>query len=115
MVILTPATGSQTFTCIPRFEPAGNFTLKLRSASKNKQTHSITVTGAVSNGVMTIATTFNPVLTSNEFYFLELIQSTNLVYRSLVFVTTQTAFDKFTTQSGLFTENTTNDNELIYV
>jgi hypothetical protein len=54
-------------------------------------------------------------LVNNRFYGLKVFNAGNLIYRDRVFVTSQTEYDKFTVNAGVYTEETTYDNEYIII
>jgi hypothetical protein len=71
------------------------------------------VTAASANGFMTLTGTFS--LVNSRFYGLKVFNAGNLIYRDRVFVTSQTEYDKFTVNAGVYTEETTYDNEYIII
>lgn len=112
MHILQVSASPQTITIIPRYFPQVGVTIQLIDESTNTiATPSVTTTSA--NGFMTITGTFS--LVNNRFYGLKVFQSGNLIYRDRVFVTSQTQYDKFTVNAGVYTEETSYDNEYIII
>jgi len=78
--------------------------------SKNTTaTPSVSVSSA--NGFMTLTGTFS--LTNNRYYGLKVFDGSTLIYRDRVFVTSQTEFDKFTTNQNIYTEEESYNNEFI--
>ena len=65
------------------------------------------------NGFMELRATFT--LVANRFYGFKVIYDGNLIYRDRVFCTDQTNYPKFTVNAGVYTEETTYDNEYIII
>ena len=115
MLILTTSSSEQTFSVIPRFEPTSNVTVTLRSKQQNKQTHSFSYAATYSNGYLTIANTFSPVLVEGQSYILEIKEGSDLAWRGKVFVTDQTDEVKFSINEGVYTEAPATSNEYIII
>jgi hypothetical protein len=111
MHILQVSASPQTITIIPRSFPA-SVTIELVDESTNT-TATPAVTAASANGFMTLTGTFS--LVNSRFYGLKVFNAGNLIYRDRVFVTSQTEYDKFTVNAGVYTEETTYDNEYIII
>jgi len=47
------------------------------------------------------------------FYGMKVFDGSNLIYRGRVFVTSQTEYDKYTTNEGVYTEETSYNNEFV--
>ena len=109
MHILQVSESSQSIVIIPRSFPE-SVTLQLIDESKNTTaTPSVSVSSA--NGFMTLTGTFS--LTNNRYYGLKVFDGSTLIYRDRVFVTSQTEFDKFTTNQNIYTEEESYNNEFI--
>lgn len=87
-------------------------TLYLINESTNT-TEEINPTIEEANGFMHLTAVYD--LVNNQFYGLKLFYNGDLIYRDRVFVTSQTAYDKFTVNAGVYTEQTTYDNEFIII
>jgi hypothetical protein len=111
MHILQVSASPQSITIIPRSFPA-SVTIALIDESTNT-TATPAVTAASANGFMTLTGTFS--LVTNRFYGLKVFSSGNLIYRDRVFVTSQTDYPKFTVNAGVYTEETTYDNDYIII
>ena len=111
MHILQVSASPQSITIIPRSFPA-SVTIALIDESTN-DTATPAVTAASANGFMTLTGAFS--LVNNRFYGLKVFNAGNLIYRDRVFVTSQTEYDKFTVNAGVYTEQTTYDNEFIII
>ena len=111
MHILEESTDPQDIVIIPRSFPA-SVTIALVDESTNT-TDTPAVTAASANGFMTLTGTFD--LVNNRFYGLKVFSSGNLIYRDRVFVTSQTNYPKFTVNAGVYTEETTYDNDYIII
>ena len=111
MHILQVSASPQSITIIPRSFPA-SVTIQLVDESTNT-TATPAVTAASANGFMTLTGTFS--LVNSRFYGLKVFNAGNLIYRDRVFVTSQTEYDKFTVNAGVYTEETTYDNEYIII
>ena len=64
-----------------------------------------------SNGYMTLSAEFS--LSEGVFYGMKIFDGSTLIYRGRVFVTSQTEYDKYTTNSGVYTEETSYENEFV--
>jgi hypothetical protein len=111
MHILQVSASPQSITIIPRSFPA-SVTIELVDESTNT-TATPAVTAASADGFMTLTGTFSVV--NSRFYGLKVFNAGNLIYRDRVFVTSQTEYDKFTVNAGVYTEETTYDNEYIII
>lgn len=111
MHILQVSESPQTITIIPRSFPA-SVTIELADESTNT-TATPAVTATSADGFMTLTGTFS--LVNGRFYGLKVFNAGNLIYRDRVFVTSQTEYDKFTVNAGVYTEETTYDNEYIII
>ena len=111
MHILQVSESSQSIVIIPRSFPA-SVTLQLIDESKNT-TATPSVSVASSNGFMTLTGTFS--LTNNRFYTLKVLDGSTLIYRDRVFVTSQTIFDKYTVNEGVYVEENTSNNEFVII
>jgi hypothetical protein len=111
MHILEQTEDPQSIVIIPRSFPA-SVTIALVDESTNT-TATPAVTIASANGFMTLTGTFD--LVNNRFYGLKVFNSGNLIYRDRVFVTSQTNYPKFTVNAGVYTEETTYDNDYIII
>ena len=60
---------------------------------------------------MTLSAVFS--LTEGVFYGMKVFDGSNLIYRGRVFVTSQTEYDKYTTNEGVYTEETSYNNEFV--
>jgi hypothetical protein len=111
MHILQVSASPQSITIIPRSFPA-SVTIELVDESTNT-TATPAVTVASANGFMTLTGTFS--LVNNRFYGLKVFNAGNLIYRDRVFVTSQTEYDKYTVNAGVYTEQQTMSNEYIII
>ena len=111
MHILQVSASPQSFSIIPRSYPA-SVTLQLIDESTNT-TATPAVTVSSSNGFMTVTGTFD--LVNNRFYGLKVFDGSDLLYRDRIFVTSQTDYEKYTVNAGVYTEETTYDNEYIII
>lgn len=64
-----------------------------------------------SKGYMALSAAFS--LVAGTFYALDIFKGSNLIYRGRVFVTSQTEYDKFSVNAGVYTEEQSYDNEFI--
>ena len=87
-------------------------TLYLIDESTNT-TAEINPTIEEANGFMYLTATFT--LVNNRFYGMKVVYDGKLIYRDRVFVTSQTEYDKFTVNAGVYTEQTTYDNDFIII
>jgi hypothetical protein len=70
-------------------------------------------TNTESNGYMTLSAEFS--LSEGVFYGMKVFDGSELIYRGRVFVTSQTEYDKYTTNSGVYTEETSYNNEFVII
>jgi len=87
-------------------------TLLLTDESTNT-TAEINPTIEEANGFMYLTSTFT--LVDSRFYGMKVVYDGNLIYRDRVFVTSQTEYDKYTVNAGVYTEETTYNNEFIII
>lgn len=87
-------------------------TLYLIDESTNTTTE-INPTIEEANGFMHLTATFT--LVNNRFYGMKVVYDGNLIYRDRIFVTSQTEYDKFTVNAGVYTEETSYDNDFIII
>jgi len=85
-------------------------TLYLTNENTNT-TATINPTITESYGFMSLFAEFS--LVSNTFYTFRVFKGLNLIYRDRVFVTSQTDYAKFTVNEGVYTEETSYNNEFI--
>jgi len=64
-----------------------------------------------SKGYMLLSAAFT--LSSGTFYAMDVFKGSNLIYRGKAFVTSQTEYDKFFVNEGVYTEEQSYDNEFI--
>lgn len=62
-------------------------------------------------GYMTLSGVFS--LVEGRFYTFEVLDGSTLIYRGKIFCTSQTDYDKYTTNDGVYTEEQSYDNEFI--
>jgi len=62
---------------------------------------------------MTISGTFS--LKNGRYYGLKVLDGSTLIYRDRVFVTSQTIFDKYTVNEGVYVEENTSNNEFVII
>lgn len=115
MLILSTSSSSQSFSVIPRHEPSGDVTVTFVSSQQNKQTHSFTYAATYANGYLTIVNTFDPVLVENNSYLMTVKDGSDVIYRSLVYVTDQTDEPKFSINEGVYTEPSQSSNEFVII
>jgi hypothetical protein len=111
MHILQESGSSQDIVIIPRSFP-GSITLNLIDESTNT-TSTPSVSIASADGFMTISGTFS--LKDGRYYALTAFNGSALIYRDRVFVTSQTEYDKYTTNEGVYTEETSYNNEFVII
>lgn len=87
-------------------------TLYLIDESTNT-TQEINPTILEANGFMHLTSTFD--LVKNRFYGVKVVYDGDLIYRDRVFCTDQTNLPKFTVNEGVYTEETTYNNEYIII
>jgi len=111
MHILQESASPQSIVIIPRTYPA-SVTLQLVDESRNTTaTPSVSVSSA--DGYMTISGTFS--LKDGRYYGLKVLDGSTLIYRDRVFVTSQTIFDKYTVNEGVYVEENTSNNEFVII
>ena len=111
MNILTTSASSQNLVIIPRSFPA-SVVVKLTNESTNT-TQQQTRTPTSANGYMTIAAAWT--LEEANFYLFEVFSGSSLIYRGRVFCTNQTNFEKYTVNSGVYTQETAGDNTFVII
>jgi len=111
MKVLQTGSASQSIKFIPRSKTYDG--LYLTDETKNVTTQ-ITITSSSSNDYYeTINAVFN--LVENRFYKLVVKNGTNIVYRDKVFCTDQVLTNgNFNVNSGVYNENTTTNEFLMY-
>jgi hypothetical protein len=87
-------------------------TLYLTDESTNT-TAQINPTIEEANGFMHLTSVFS--LVESRFYGMKVVYDGRLIYRDRVFVTSQTEYDKYTVNAGVYTEEKTKDNEFIII
>ena len=85
-------------------------TIYFTNESTNTTT-SINPTITENKGYMLLSAAFN--LSSGVFYTMEVFKGSNLIYRGRAFVTSQTEYDKFFINEGVYTKETSYNNEFI--
>ena len=111
MHILQESGSSQSIVVIPRSFP-GSVTLQLIDESTNTTaTPSVSVSSA--DGFMTLSGVFS--LVDGRFYGLKVFDGSTMIYRDRVFVTSQMEYDKYTTNEGVYTEETSYNNEFVII
>lgn len=111
-VLLDDGTLEATACVISAVNDLDGVTLYLTDESTNT-TQEINPTITEANGFMYLTSVFSFV--NNRFYGMRVFYDGNLIYRDRVFVTSQTEYDKFTVNAGVYTEETTYDNEYIII
>lgn len=110
MHILKPITSSQEIKIISRQSAAGTIAIHLKSESSNEnQTLNPSVIEA--DGFMTLSAEFS--LVSGVFYGLKVFDGSTLIYRGRVFVTSQTDFDKFSVNEGVYIKEESFNNDFV--
>lgn len=60
---------------------------------------------------MTLTGTFS--LVDNRYYTLKILDGSNVIYQDRVFVTSQAELDKYTVNEGVYTKETSFNNEFV--
>lgn len=115
MIILSNTADAQTWTVIPRYEPSTDVTVTFRSESENKVAYTFTYSATYSNGYLSITHTFDPVLTLNRFYEINVKEGAALIWKGKAYVTDQTDYPVYTINQDKFTEYQNNDNEFVII
>lgn len=142
MHILQVSDSDQSLVIIPRSHPV-NVTMKLIDESKNT-TATPSVSVSSSNGFMTLTGIFslvknryyNLIVTNNEgadyqerviadngivealqclVNAINVLDGSNVIYQDRVFVTSQTELDKYTVNEGVYTKETSYNNEYVII
>ena len=113
MIILSDTAAEQTFTIIPRFKTSGSLDFTFTNETQNKVSNTFAYAGTYANGVLTINTTFSPVLKLNTFYSITVFSGLELLWRGRAFVTDQTELPKYSINENKFDEYDGNNNEFI--
>jgi len=103
MVILKPIATAQEISVFVREHAGTSYSVVIIDDSLNKSTTE-TVTGATSDGVLTIDVTYN--FKEGQFYSVKIYRSSALIAFQKIYVTAQTDFDKYTVLDGYYTEPT---------
>lgn len=111
MHILQVSDSDQSLVIIPRSHPV-SVTMKLIDESKNT-TATPSVSVSSSNGFMTLTGTFS--LVNNRYYTLKILDGSNVIYQDRIFVTSQTELDKYTVNEGVYTKETSYNNEYVII
>jgi len=85
-------------------------TIYFTNESTNTTT-SINPTITENKGYMLLSAAFT--LSSGVFYTMEVFKGSNIIYRGRAFVTSQTEYDKFFINEGVYTKETSYNNEFI--
>lgn len=109
MHILQVSDSNQSIVIIPRSHPV-SVSMKLIDESQNT-TATPSVSVSSSNGFMTLAGTFS--LVDNRYYTLKILDGSNVIYQDRVFVTSQAELDKYTVNEGVYTKETSFNNEFV--
>jgi hypothetical protein len=110
MHILKPITSAQEIEIIPRESNAADVSLHLKNESTN-QTQILNPTITQADGFMTLSAEFS--LVSGVFYGLKVFNGSTLIYRDRVFVTSQTDFDKFSVNEGVYIKEESFNNDFV--
>jgi hypothetical protein len=111
-VLLDDGTLEGTACVVSALNDLDGVSLYITDESTNT-TAEINPTIEEANGFMYLTSTFS--LVDGRFYGMKLIYDGNLIYRDRIYVTSQTEYDKFTVNSGVYTEETTYNNEYIII
>lgn len=115
MIYLSDSDEAQTWTVIPRIEPTENVAVTITSEDQNKQLYSFSYAATYSNGYLEIVHTFDPVLTLNNSYIIEVKNASELIFRGKIYCTDQTDLPAFSINDGQFTEITQSNNEFTII
>lgn len=86
MIHLLPSNTTHVFNFIPRFVPSGELILELYNET-TQQFQTIDNLYVYANGLVTI--TFDLICTENQKFQLKILESTDIIYRDKIFVTSQ--------------------------
>jgi len=117
MKVLTTTGGQQIFKIIPR-EYATTATLLITDDQTNVTKSYANINPTVSVNHLKITQTFNPVLVEGHFYNMVLKNSSNkIIYKDRIFCTAQgidqAQDQEYTINSGVYTSDTSYDNDFI--
>ena len=119
MHIITPTQG-QAIRFIPRVEVASpNIQIIDESRNKDITSEILNQSGSYTNGITTLYLNFKegkfPV--EGRFYTFKAynIATGDVYYRGRLFCTSQTTFDKYTVNEGVYTEEDSFDNEFVII
>jgi len=119
MKVLTTSANAQTFKVIPR-EYVTNATLTIRDDSTNDSKTYTGLTQTVSVNHLQVSNTFSPVLVEGRYYDMILKKTDgSVIYKDKIFCTDQaidqTQDQEYTVNSGVYTSDTTYDNDFIII
>lgn len=114
---LIQTSGNKTFNVIPRQFIVGALTLNLRSESTNVVV-SVGTTSTINGNYLLLPAIFGT-LVENDFFILEVLNGTEVIYKDKVFCTNQTinqtSNDYYTINKNQFVSEDTASNEYIII
>jgi hypothetical protein len=108
MIVLTPSTLSQTFSCIPR----GAFNEMIITDDQTNTPVTVSIISQSSNDYVSLVTAIFS-LKDGHFYDLVLKNTGNIVYKDRIFCTDQNIVT-FSVNNGEYTSNTTANTYIVY-
>jgi hypothetical protein len=114
---LIQTNGTKTFKVIPRQFIVGSLNLKLRSESTNTVV-SVNATSTIDGNYLSFEAIFGT-LVENDFFTLEVLNGTDIIYKDKVFCTNQTINqsnnDYYTINKDKFVSEDSFDNDFIII
>lgn len=114
---LIQTNGTKTFKVIPRQFIVGSLNLKLRSESTNTVV-SVNTTSTIDGNYLSFEAIFGT-LVENDFFTLEVLNGSNIIYKDKVFCTNQTINqsnnDYYTINKDKFVSEDSFDNDFIII
>lgn len=119
MKVLTTSANAQTFKVIPR-EYVTAATMLIRDDSTNVTTTYANLTPSISVNHLQVTNTYSPVLVEGRYYDMTLKKANgSIIYKDKIFCTDQaidqTQDQEYTVNSGVYTSDTSRDNDFIII